>query len=91
MKKYTNLTVRTFHGVRTSQVRKLEVQLLEWDMYSQADNFAGWLLDRFIMDGLNPRNAEIKAKALLRNGSKDIIDVRIETSNYYKNKHWLNN
>ena len=44
------LTVRTFRGKRSSLVSKLEEQINDFEMFSQADNFAGWLYRKFIVD-----------------------------------------
>lgn len=71
------LTVITHSGQTTSLCSRLVAQVADFAMYKQADNFAGWLTKRFIMDGLPIAHAEAKALKLLQEGCTDIIDVRI--------------
>jgi len=73
------LTVRTYNGRTTSLVAKLQEQIDEWEMYHQADNFAGWLFRKFIVvDGMSPKRAKRATIKLLRHGSETTIDVRLD-------------
>lgn len=70
------VTVITHTGRKTKLCSDLVEQIEQFEMYKQADNFAGWLVKRFVCDGVSPRAAEAKALDILRNGNTGVIDVR---------------
>lgn len=71
------LTALTHTGKHTALLTELVEQIEDWDMYSQSDNFAGWLCKKFIMEGDCLSDAKRKTINLLTNGSDEIIDVRV--------------